>query len=171
MTSASRRNRWRLDRVVGVGVEDLLQGHLAMQFGVQGHEDGAQAAACVRPEDAEPLARAGCLADRVTRRAVGVIGALRRVRAEVGQGTADIGIVDAIQTLAGGTARRDRGQTSLHVAAVLLDVACHQGIHSGSIVGIKVAASDEVVGQGAGLVEGPGLEGGYELALVNQPVL
>ena len=30
--------------VVGVGVEDLLEGDLAVQLGVQGHEDGAQAA-------------------------------------------------------------------------------------------------------------------------------
>jgi hypothetical protein len=33
------------------------------------------------------------------------------------------------------------------------------------------AATDEVVGQGATLVERPGLEGGDELALVNQAVL
>ena len=34
-----------------------------------------------------------------------------------------------------------------------------------------VWAADEVIGQGASLVKGPGLEGGHELALVNQPVL
>jgi hypothetical protein len=54
---------------------------------------------------------------------------------------------------------------------VLFDVASHEGLDSGSIVGIEVAANDEVVGQGAGLVERPGLEGGHELDLVNQPVL
>ncbi len=52
---------------------------------------------------------------------------------------------------------------ALHVAAVLLDVACHEGVDGGSVVGIEVAPADEVVGQGAGLVEGPGLEGGHEL--------
>ena len=38
-------------------------------------------------------------------------------------------------------------------------------------VGVEVAAGDEVVGQAPGLVEGPGLEGGDELALVDQAVL
>jgi hypothetical protein len=42
---------------------------------------------------------------------------------------------------------------------------------SGTGVGVEVAAADEVVGQGAGLVERPGLEGGHELPLVDQPVL
>ncbi len=37
--------------------------------------------------------------------------------------------------------------------------------------GIEVAAGFEVVGQAAGLVEGPGLEGGHELALVDDPIL
>ena len=38
-------------------------------------------------------------------------------------------------------------------------------------VGVEVAAGDEVVGQGPGLVAGPGLEGGDELGLVDQAVL
>ena len=38
-------------------------------------------------------------------------------------------------------------------------------------IGVQVAAGDEVVGQGAGLVAGPGLEGGDELGLVDQAVL
>ena len=38
-------------------------------------------------------------------------------------------------------------------------------------IGVEVAATDEVVGEGAGLVERPCLEGGHELAMVNQPVL
>ena len=43
-------------RVVGVVVEDLLEGHLAVQLAVERDEDGAQAAAGVGPQDAEPLA-------------------------------------------------------------------------------------------------------------------
>jgi hypothetical protein len=54
---------------------------------------------------------------------------------------------------------------------VLLEVACHEGLDSRSVVGIEVATTDEVVGQGAGLVQGPGLEGGHELTLVDQAVL
>ena len=55
-------------RVVGVVVEDLLERHLAVQLGVERHEDGAQAAPGVGPEDAEPLAVAGGRADGVGRR-------------------------------------------------------------------------------------------------------
>ena len=47
------------DRVVGVGVEDLLERDLAVELGVEGDEDGAQAAPGVGPEDAEPLAVGG----------------------------------------------------------------------------------------------------------------
>ena len=45
--------------VVGVPVLDLLERHLAVQLLVVGDEDLAQAAAGVRAEDAEPLARGG----------------------------------------------------------------------------------------------------------------
>ena len=51
------------DRVVGVVVEDLLEGDLAVQLAVERHEDGTQAPLGVRPEDAEPLAVAGRGAD------------------------------------------------------------------------------------------------------------
>ena len=52
------------DRVVGVLLEDLLQRHLAVQLGIEGHEHLAQPAARVRPQHAEPLAIAGGRADR-----------------------------------------------------------------------------------------------------------
>ena len=89
----------------------------------------------------------------------------------MGEGAVDVGVADAGQALAGRAAGRDGGQALLHVAAVLLEVPCHQGLDGGPVVGVEVAAGDEVVGQGAGLVEGPGLEGGDELALVDQAVL
>ena len=78
MISASSRNRWRLVGSSAWLVEDLLQRHLAVQLGVQGHEDGAQAAPGVGPQDAEPLAVAGGGADGVAGRAVGVAGRSRR---------------------------------------------------------------------------------------------
>jgi hypothetical protein len=58
--------------IVGVAVEDLLQRQLAMQLGVQSHEDGVQAAFGMRSENAEPLAVAGGRADGITGGAVGV---------------------------------------------------------------------------------------------------
>ena len=64
------------DRVVGVVVEDLLQRHLAVQFVVERHEDGAQATPGVRPEDAEPLAVGRGGAHGVVGREVGVGGAV-----------------------------------------------------------------------------------------------
>ena len=53
-------------------VEDLLEGDLAVQLGVQRHEDGAQAALGVGPQDAEPLAVGGGRADGVAGGAVPV---------------------------------------------------------------------------------------------------
>ena len=158
--------------VVGMVVEDLLERHLAMQLGIQGDEDRAQPAAGVRPQHAEPLAVAGGRADRVTGGAVDVLRTeLGRARAELGDGGADVGIAELGEALTGGAAGGDGGETPFHVAAVLLDMASHQGIDGGSVVSIEVAATDEVVGEGAGLVERPGLEGGHELDLVDQPVL
>ena len=60
------------DRVVGVLVEDLLERHLAVQFAVERHEDGAQAASGMRPEDPEPLAVGSGGADKIGAGAVGV---------------------------------------------------------------------------------------------------
>ena len=44
------------NRVVGVTVEDLLERDLAVQLVIERHEDGAQAAPGMGPQDAEPLA-------------------------------------------------------------------------------------------------------------------
>jgi hypothetical protein len=67
--------------------------------------------------------------------------------------------------------RRARDAAPLDVATVLLEVARHQGVDRGSVVGVEVAAGDEVVSQEASLVDAPGLESGYELDLVDQSVL
>jgi hypothetical protein len=50
--SASTRNRWRL---VGVAVEDLLEGDLAVQLAIERHEHFPQTTPGVRAEHAEPL--------------------------------------------------------------------------------------------------------------------
>ncbi len=46
-----------------------------------------------------------------------------------------------------------------------------QGLDAGSVVGVEITAGDEVIGQGPRLVEGPGLERGDQLALLDQAVL
>ena len=61
------------DGIVGVLLDDLLERHLAVQLGIQGHENLAQPAACVRPQDAEPLAVAGGRAQGQTGGALGVV--------------------------------------------------------------------------------------------------
>jgi hypothetical protein len=57
-------------RVVGVAVQHLHQGHLAMQFRIQRDEDGAQATLGMGVEHAEALALAGGRTDGVRCRAV-----------------------------------------------------------------------------------------------------
>ena len=42
--------------IVGMLLEDLLEGHFAMQLLIEGDVDGAQSATGVETEDAEPLA-------------------------------------------------------------------------------------------------------------------
>ena len=60
-------------RVVGVLIEDLLQRHLAVEFGVDRHEDGPQTAAGVGPKDPEPTAVGGCGDAFIARGAVGLV--------------------------------------------------------------------------------------------------
>ena len=57
------------------------------------------------------------------------------------------------------------------VAAVAPRGAGRPGPRHRPLGGVEVAAGDEVVGQGPGLVAGPGLEGGDELGLLDQAVL
>ena len=92
-------------------------------------------------------------------------------RADVAERGLDVGVAEPGQALAGGAAGRDGGQALLGVAAVLLQVQGDQGLEHGTLLGVEVAAGDEVVGQRPGLVAGPGLEGGDELDLVDQAVL
>ena len=159
-------------RVVGVVVEDLLERHLAVQLGVEGHEDRAQAAPGVRPEHAEPLAVAGGRADGVGGRAVSVAVLGRAVcRADVAERRLDLRVANPRQALPRRLAGRNRGQALLHVAAVGFQVNLGQRFQQRPPGAGQVAAGFQVVGQAPGLVERPGLEGGHELALVDDPVL
>ena len=158
------------DRVVGVLVEDLLERHLAVQLGVQGDEDGAQAAPGVGPEDAEPLAVGGGRADGVAGGAVGV-GVGRTAEPSWARVCSISGSPSA--------ARLSRVERPAGMAARLFSASppcffrCRPTSASTAArcVGVEVAAGDEVVGQRPGLVAGPGLEGGDELVLVDQAVL
>ena len=156
--------------VVGVPVEDLLQRHLAVQLLVPRDEDGAQSALGVGAEDAEPLAAARGGADGVGGGAIGV-GVAVGVEDEADECRVDLGVGD------GGEAPSDRwldpdgGEALLGVAVVLLEVLGGQRLDQPALLGVEMAEGPEVVGQGAGLVAGPGVEGGHELGLVDQPDL
>ena len=54
---------------------------------------------------------------------------------------------------------------------VTLEVSGDESVHRHAILRVKVAACHEVLGQDAPFVQGPSLEGGDELALVDQSVL
>ena len=83
-----------------------------------------------------------------------------------------VGVADArrgysrVDRPAGIAARLLRG-----VAAVRFEVQADHSLDPDALVGVEVAAGGEVLGQRPGLVAGPGLEGGDELALVDQAVL
>ena len=54
---------------------------------------------------------------------------------------------------------------------MLLQVLGDEALQQGTLLGVEVAAGDEVLGQAPGLVACPGLEGPDELDLVDQAIL
>jgi hypothetical protein len=92
---------------------------------------------------------------------------LGRGRAEAGQGAAEVGVAHPGQAFARRAPGGKGGQALLGVA-VLLEVQTDHGLDARPLVGVEVAAGGEVLGQGPGLVAGPSLEGGDEVALVDQ---
>ena len=157
-----------------MAVEDLLEGHLAMQLRIQCHEDGAQAAPGMGPEDAEPLPVGGRRADGEAGGAVGVIfiEVSRRMRhAEVAERRTEVRVAQVGQAVADRPAGGDGGEALSHIAAVGLDVHGRQGLDGGPLGGIEVPLRDEMVGEGARLVAGPGVERGDELRRLDQPGL
>ena len=101
-------------RVVGVAWEDLLEGDLAVELGVEGDEDGAQTARGVGPEDAEPLAVGGGRAHGKAASPLGVVGVGFGCRTVFAPGDPcerglDVGLAERGQAGAGGAVRWDRG--------------------------------------------------------------
>ena len=91
--------------------------------------------------------------------------------ADVAERRLDLRVAEPRQALARRLAGRNRGQALLHVAAVGFQVNLGQRLQQRPLGAGQVAAGFQVVGQAPGLVERPGLEGGHELALVDEPVL
>jgi hypothetical protein len=86
----------------------------------------------------------------------------------VAEGRVDVGIAQAGQALARRLAGGDRGETLLGVAVVAGDVGGGQALQQGAMRRVEVAQGDEMVGQGPGLVPGPGVKGGDQRRLVDQ---
>jgi hypothetical protein len=159
-------------RVIGVAVEDLLESDLAVQLAIQRHEHRSQPAPGVRLQDAEALAAGRGGADGV--RGGAVRGSLAILlggsESDMSQGSLDVGIAEPSQALVSGAAGRDGRQASLDIP-VLGDVQAHHRVDDDPLAVVKMTEGDEMVGQSTGLVEGPGLEGGHELDLVDQTIL
>ena len=124
-------------RVVGVLGEDLLERDLAVELGVQGDEDGAQAAGGMGPQDAEPLAVGAGGAGGVAGGPVGV-AFLGRARADVAERGLDRRAGGG-QAVAGGAVDVDGGEASLGVAAVELQVGVDQGVQQRPVLGLRRA--------------------------------
>ena len=159
--------------VVGAVVEDLLEGDLAVELGVEGNEDRAQAASGVRPEDAEPLSVGGGRADGIGAGAVGVIVVVGRAqrRADVPEGRLDVRAAGRARAFASRASDGQDGKALTGVAAECLDMQAGDGLDGGAARGIEVAEVDKVVGQGSALVASPGGEGREQRPLVDQSVL
>ena len=158
-------------RVVGMVAQKLFQRHLAVQLGVQRHEDGPQPTLGVGPKQAKPLAVRSSRPDRVAGRAVGAFAGLGRRQAGMGDRGIERRITESTQAFPGRSAQADGRQALLRIAAVLHEMSRRQGLDRDAIGVVQVTASRQMVGQRPGLVASPGLEGGDELGLVDEPDL
>ena len=156
-------------RVVGVVVEDLLEGDLAVQLAVEGHIDGAEAALGVRPEDAEPLALEGRRADDLAGRLVRVIHLGGRPDQRHGHG--QVGITQGFELLSSRGAGCEGGEGFFRVAAVKLEMLIGHRDEERPTLLVDCPAIDEDLGQGPALGPGPRREGGDQLVLVDQAIL
>ena len=80
-------------------------------------------------------------------------------------------ITESTQAFPGRSAQADGRQALLRIAAVLREMSRRQGLDRDAIGVVQVTASRQMVGQRPGLVASPGLEGGDELGLVDEPDL
>ena len=160
---------------VRVFLEDLLEGDLAVQLGVERHEDGAQSALGVGPEHAEPLALAGGRAYGVACGGVGVelARALGRSGAgpDAGQAGLDVGVCDPGQPLAGRAAKLERRQGPLGVAAVAVEVSLGQRVQHRAVGRRDGALVHQKAGQRLARGGRPGSKSGDELVAADHPVV
>jgi hypothetical protein len=97
--------------------------------------------------------------------------AVDRDDARVLEAAGDLGLAHRRQAGAGGGVGRHGRQALLHIAVVRFDMDRCQYLNGRPPGAGEVAAGFQMVGKALGLVAGPGLEGGDERALVDQPIL
>jgi hypothetical protein len=157
-------------RVVGAVVEDALEGHLAVQVAVEGHEDLAQASLRMELQGAEPLRRGRRRGrSRAWRSPPDFLVGRRPVLVDRGDRRAfRLGGGDGgTQPFEHGPADVQAGDAPLGIA-VGLDVQRDQRVDGCLALRVEVPQRDQVLGQGSGLVSRPGLDGRHELALLYQ---
>ena len=108
--------------VVGVRVEDLLDGDFAVQFAVQGDEHRSQAPFRVRPQDTEALAVGSGRADGVGGSTLGSASdsARSRTGADAGQSSLDFAVAECGEARAGRSSGGNGGQALLGATAMFL---------------------------------------------------
>ena len=92
-------------------------------------------------------------------------------RAKVSERSLDFGIGHTGEALAGGAGSRESGEALLSVAGMLLEVQRDHRLDTGSLFGVEVATSGEMLGERIALGPGPCLERRDQLGLIDQSVL
>jgi hypothetical protein len=173
-------------RVVGPLPLDFLEGDLAVQFLVLGHEDLAQSPLGVGAEDLEtgvrrqgiarPIRAAG-FAQRSEResglaaRHKGAGGAGVGVRPggrNVGQAGLHVGVGDLAQILPDRPEGADRRQTFLDVVAVQFQVPPDHDVQEVPVLGPEPLVLDQDLPEWGGLLQDPGIQGGDELVAADE---
>jgi hypothetical protein len=156
--------------IVGIAVLDLLQRHVAVQLGVAGEEDLAEAAAGVGPQDAEPRPKgAGCAEAGPADGAVGVV--VRACGGDVNQAGVELGVSDAGEVPAHRPDGAEGFQARPRIAAAGLEVPGDESLEQGAIVGPHRLALDQDLPHGERLVGDPAVEAVEERRAVDEVVL
>jgi hypothetical protein len=145
-------------RVVGVRGLDLLEGHLAVQLLVVGHEDLPQAAPGVRPQHAEAGSRRRRVAQRRQASRIGVVLGLP-CGGDQGQAGMQEGIVNHLKFLPHRPDRADRRQAPLGIVAVHFEVLLNHALQPGVEVRAQRPLLQEDLPQGLVLLQYPGVHG------------
>ncbi len=159
-------------RVVGEAVLDLLERHVAVQLGIQGHEDLAQPSPGMRTEDAEPSAGGRRLAHRGRGDGpIRIIVLMRTRGGDVGEALLDFRVGDPGQVVAHRADRAECGQALLGVVAVHPDVLFDERLQELPARRREGAAIQEDPAQPARTVGHPRVEGTQQGVAIDEVIL